>query len=138
MTSQGAAYSGTPLARKLGFKEGAHVVAENAPADYIQWLHPMPSCVVFEKTVSQATDLIHLFVVHRSLLKRHLMRLRTRIRPNAAVWVSWPKKSSKTPTDITGDVIRELALPIGFVDVKVCAVNDVWSGLKLYIRKELR
>jgi hypothetical protein len=82
--------------------------------------------------------LVHLFADSREVLTQALKRLRTRIRPDAAIWVSWPKKASKVPTDITEDSIREVALPLGLVDIKVCAVSEVWSGLKLLIRKELR
>ncbi len=81
---------------------------------------------------------MHLFADSREVLTQALKRLRTRIRPDAAIWVSWPKKASKVPTDITEDSIREVALPLGLVDIKVCAVSEVWSGLKLLIRKELR
>lgn len=90
------------------------------------------------KKVSQLTDIVHVFSDRKEKLKAELGSLRQSIRSNASVWVSWPKKASKLPTDITEDTIRELALPIGFVDVKVCAVSEVWSGLKLVIRKELR
>lgn len=82
--------------------------------------------------------MVHLFADSREVLTQALKRLRTRIRPDAAIWVSWPKKASKVPTDITEDSIREVALPLGLVDIKVCAVSEVWSGLKLLIRKELR
>jgi hypothetical protein len=131
-------YSGTPLARKLGIGADSRVVAVHAPDGYSDWLAPLPAGVRFEARVSAATDVVHVFVDRRSELKIQLDRLRTRIAPAAAVWVSWPKKASKLPTDITEDTIRELALPIGFVDVKVCAVSEVWSGLKLVIRKEFR
>jgi hypothetical protein len=131
-------YSGTPLARKLGIVAGARVLAMHAPEGYRDWLAPLPEGVRFEARVSAGVDVVHLFVDRRAALKTQLDSLRTRIAPAAAVWVSWPKKASKVPTDVTEDTIRELALPLGFVDVKVCAVSDVWSGLKLVIRKELR
>ena len=131
-------YSGTPLARKLGIAAGTRVLAVHAPDGYRDWLAPLPEGVRFEEKVSAAVDLVHVFVDRRAVLKSQLDSLRSRIAPGAAVWVSWPKKASRVPTDITEDTIRELALPIGFVDVKVCAVSDVWSGLKLVIRKELR
>ena len=133
-----AGYSGTPLARKLGIVAGSRVVAVHAPDDYRAWLEPLPAEVRFEAEVTTATDVVHVFVDRRAELKAQLDGLRTRIAPAAAVWISWPKKAAKVPTDITEDTIRELALPIGFVDVKVCAVSEVWSGLKLVIRKELR
>ena len=131
-------YSGTPLARKLGIAAGGHVVVVNAPQGYRDWLAPVPEGVRFEAKVTSATDVVHLFTDRRADLATRLGDLRARIAPAAAVWVSWPKKASKVPTDVTEDTIRELALPLGFVDVKVCAVSAVWSGLKLVIRKELR
>ena len=131
-------YSGTPLARKLGILAGGRVVVLQAPDGYAAWLAPLPEGVRFERAVSPGIDVVHLFVERRADLLARLADLRDRIAPGAAVWVSWPKKASKVPTDVTEDTIRELALPLGFVDVKVCAVSPVWSGLKLVIRKELR
>lgn len=133
-----AGYSGTPLAKKLGIVAGSHVATRHAPADYGDLLEPLPDGVVFDARVAATTDVIHVFTDRRSVLEKELATLRKSIRSNGSVWVSWPKKASKVPTDITEDTIRELALPLGFVDVKVCAVSDVWSGLKLVIRKELR
>lgn len=131
-------YSGTPLARKLGIGEGCRLVVSGTPDDYLALLDPLPRDVVFDAAVATDTDIVHLFAVRRSALAADLRLLRGRIRSNASIWVSWPKKASKVPTDITEDVIRELALPLGLVDVKVCAVSAIWSGLKLVIRKELR
>jgi hypothetical protein len=93
---------------------------------------------VFERTISRQTDIVHLFSDRKARLKAEIGTLRKSIKSDGAIWVSWPKKASKVPTDVTEDTIRELALPLGLVDVKVCAVSDVWSGLKLVIRKELR
>lgn len=138
MTSQPIGYSGAPLAKKLGISNGARIRVKHAPAEYAQWLEPIPPGVIFEKKVSQETDIVHVFALRKAELANELDELRTRIRSTAAVWVSWPKKSSKAPTDITEDTVRELALPLGFVDIKVCAVSEVWSGLKLVIRKPLR
>jgi Protein of unknown function (DUF3052) len=135
---QPAGYSGTPLAKKLGIVAGSHVAARHAPVDYCDLLAPLPDAVVFDAKVAATTDVVHVFADRRSALAKELAALRKSIRSNGSVWVSWPKKASKVPTDITEDTIRELALPLGFVDVKVCAVSDVWSGLKLVIRKELR
>ena len=131
-------YSGTPLARKLGIAAGGRVVVVNEPDGYRDWLEPLPEGVRFEAEVSAAIDVVHVFADRRAAMKARLEDLRSRIAPAAAVWVSWPKKASKVQTDITEDTIRELALPLGFVDVKVCAVSEVWSGLNLVIRKELR
>ncbi len=133
-----AGYSGTPLATKLGIKDGTEVCAVNPPANYLKLIAPLPSRAAIAARVSASTDLIHVFTAKKSELTRKLAALRDRIKPDAAIWVSWPKKASKVPTDITEDTIRAIALPIGLVDVKVCAVDDIWSGLKLVIRKELR
>ena len=138
MSASAPGYSGTPLARKLGVVAGSRVVAVGAPEAYLDWLAPLPQGVRFESEVSAATDVVHVFADRRTELQVQLGSLRGRIAPAAAVWVSWPKKAAKVPTDITEDTIREIALPLGFVDVKVCAVSAVWSGLKLVIRKELR
>ena len=133
-----AGYSGTPLAQKLGLREGSRVVALNAPPHYSALLQPLPEGVHFGGEVSEATDIVHTFCLRRYDLALQLKAWRHVIRPDAMVWVSWPKKAAKLPTDITEDTIRAVALPLGFVDVKVCAVDEVWSGLKLVIRKELR
>jgi len=138
MTSPPAGYSGTPLAKKLGIVEGARVVTKNAPDGYAELLQPLPAGVLFQKEVSPATDVVHLFSSQKTELKRHLESLRYTVKSDCVIWVSWPKKTSKVPTDITDNTIRELALPLGLVDIKVCAINEVWSGLKLVIRKELR
>ena len=133
-----AGYSGTPLAKKLGIREGSHVALVGAPQGFTSLLEPLPTGVTFDGTPAASSDIVHMFTMQRHTLERHLAALRKTLRPDAAVWVSWPKKASKVPTDITEDTVRELALPLGFVDVKVCAVDDVWSGLKLVVRKELR
>ena len=133
-----AGYSGTPLAKKLGIQEGSRVVALDAPAGYSALLEPLPDAVLFDDTVTGTTDIVHAFFMRRNALETSLKRWRHKIRPDAMVWVSWPKKAAKLPTDITEDTVREVALPMGFVDVKVCAVDDVWSGLKLVVRKSLR
>ena len=133
-----AGYSGTPLAKKLGLTAGRTVFAAYAPDNYLELLAPLPPAVCFVTKVGPDTDVVHLFVTERRLLESRLGDLYSSIRPDACIWVSWPKKSAKVATDITEDVIREVALPIGFVDVKVCAVDETWSGLKLVIRKANR
>jgi hypothetical protein len=138
MPSSTAGYSGTPLARKLGIVAGSRICARNPPPDYRKWLAPLPPNVTFEDHVSATTDIVHIFSDRRATLERELVRMRAAIRDAGTIWVSWPKKASKVPTDITEDTVRALALPIGLVDVKVCAISEVWSGLKLVIRKELR
>jgi hypothetical protein len=137
-TSGAAGYSGTPLAKKLGIGAGCRVYAENPLAGYAALLAPLPPAVSFEAAPGPGTDLVHLFTDRSARLRSSLTALRGVLRPDAAVWVSWPKKASKVPTDITEDTIRAIALPLGYVDIKVCAVDAVWSGLKLVVRKELR
>jgi hypothetical protein len=112
-------------------RPGATVLVRNAPVPYREWLAPLPESVVFATRVGRSIDIAHLFLSDREVLARELAALRKSLRPVAALWISWPKKASKLPTTITEDVIRELALPMGWVDVKVCAVSEVWSGLKL-------
>jgi hypothetical protein len=133
-----AGYSGTPLPSKLGIRAGFAVHVAGAPPDYLKLLEPLPAGVTFLPRLSSTTDLVHVFSARKSELARYLKTCRSRLRPTAVLWVSWPKQSAKVPTDITEDTIRELALPLGLVDVKVCAVTDVWSGLKLVVRKALR
>jgi hypothetical protein len=133
-----AGYSGTPLVKKLGIKEGCVIHTMGAPRDYRNLLKPVPANVRFEAIGTAATNIVHVFETQREVLETSLVMLRKTLAPQAIIWVSWPKKSSKVPTTITESVIRELALPLGLVDVKVCAVTDVWSGLKLVVRKELR
>ena len=133
-----AGYSGTPLAKKLGVKD-----------DQRTWRHEMPSSVAEEiargdvspailKSPASGLQMAHIFVTRRRELARLLARLRAHLAPDGMVWVSWPKKSARVETDITEDTIRAEALPLGFVDVKVCAVDETWSGLKLVIRKSER
>ncbi|MDB6098874.1 MAG: hypothetical protein QOK23_4561 [Gammaproteobacteria bacterium] len=131
-------YSGTPLVKKLGVSEGSKLFVINAPTGYRALLSPLPAAVTFARDADTSTDLVHLFATQRGALEPLLTVLRKKLSPDAAIWVSWPKKSSKVATDITEDTIREVALPLGFVDIKVCAVTDIWSGLKLVVRKELR
>lgn len=131
-------YSGTPLAKKLGFKTGSNVLVVGEPEGYRDLLDPLPDGVRFQTRLSPSTNAVHFFTKRKAALSRALERYRARLDPSAMVWVSWPKKSARVATDVTEDVVREVALPLGFVDVKVCAVDDVWSGLKLVVRKELR
>ena len=131
-------YSGTPLAKKLGIKPGFTLAVVNPPGEYRQLVDPMPDGVTIHSAVADSTDMVHLFCTQRTDLASALNRTIAQLRPDAAVWVSWPKKASKVLTDITEDTIREVALPLGLVDIKVCAVDEVWSGLKLVIRKENR
>jgi hypothetical protein len=131
-------YSGTPLWKKLGLAPGSRLCVIGAPADYDASIGGAPEPIQRLARPGPRVGLVHLFVEHRADLAQQLSRLREQLASDAVLWVSWPKKTSKRPTDITEDVIRELALPIGWVDVKVCAVDAVWSGLKLVVRKGLR
>ncbi len=133
-----AGYSGTPLAEKLGIKDEFRVLALGAPKGYRALLEPLPVSVQFVSKLDRTTNVVHVFSTKKSELSRTLDGCRRKLDPRAVVWVSWQKKSAKMPTEITEDVVREVALPLGFVDVKVCAVDETWSGLKLVVRKKLR
>ena len=132
-----AGYSGTPLAKKLGYKPGFRVYLDNAPPTYRQSLDPLPDDVEFVGKPGGDLDLIHLFTDSARELAAKLKRYQKKIKPDGTIWVSWPKKASKVPTDITEDTIRKV-MGETLVDVKVCAVDEVWSGLKLVIRLEKR
>ncbi len=129
-----AGYSGKTLAAKLGIKEGASIFAVNSPDNYLSLLGPLPEDVTFVRRLTDKVDLVHLFTKQAADLAAKLADYRHRIKPEGVIWVSWPKKAAKVPTDVTEDLVRELALPLGLVDTKVCAVDEVWSGLKLVIR----
>ena len=131
-------YSGTPLVAKLGYKPDFRVYLHRPPADYRELLGSAPDGVAFLARQAAKLDLVHLFTDSAAELAKLLVRFRKSIDSDGMVWVSWPKKASKVPTDIAEQTIRDLALPLGYVDVKVCAVDAVWSGLKLVIRRELR
>jgi hypothetical protein len=131
-------YSGTPLAKKLGFAPGLSIAVLGAPPEYDDWVAPLPEGTRLTRRLPKVPVAVHLFVSARADLTRRLESLRASIDPGGYVWVSWPKKSAKVATDITEDVIRSVALPMGWVDVKVCAVSEVWSGLKLMIRRSER
>src|ERR1700712_2833741 len=133
-----AGYSGTPLAKKLGLKPGMRAWFAAMPDSVRTEIDPITIGLAEEREATAGLDTAHVFVTERAALERHLAALRDLIQPAGQIWVSWPKKASKVPTDITEDVIRDVALPIGLVDVKVCAVDEIWSGLKLVIRRELR
>jgi len=133
-----AGYSGTPLAKKLGIKKGDKIFTKNSPKHYWEFVAPLPLGVEVTTRLSNDLDIVHFFTHKRSELEKSLPTLMKKIKQNGMIWISWPKKASKLPTDITEDVIREVALPLGLVDIKVCAVDEIWSGLKLVIRKELR
>lgn len=134
-----AGYSSTPLAKKLCYKPGLTVHLHAAPAHYQKILAlDDPKSVTWLTEPNADVQFVHAFSTELTELKKLLALYRKRLAPDGAVWISWPKKTAKVPTDITEDRVREAALPLGLVDVKVCAVDEVWSGLKLVIRKELR
>jgi len=135
---ESAGYSGTPLWKKLGIRPGHRIKTRNAPDNYAQLIAPLPADVRLSTRFRGQIDLWHLFTVSRAELTRVLSQAQQEIQRDGMIWVSWPKKAAKVPTDVTEDTIREVCLPMGLVDVKVCAVDAVWSGLKLVIRKELR
>jgi len=132
-TVRAAGYSGTPLAKKLGIKQGFHINLVNAPDYYFNLFEDLPSDLVFESPDGGKKDLIHFFTKHENEFTTTLPMLKQQIKPKGIIWVSWPKRSSKIITDITEDTIRNYALKIGLVDIKVCAVDEIWSGLKLVI-----
>lgn len=142
--SDPAGYSGTPLAQKLGLKDGQRALFIDLPASLAELAASRQFVESSRITVAQLGNaapgyhFIHLFTAARSVLESLAQPLMNLIARDGMIWVSWPKKAAKVATDITEDVIRDVVLPIGLVDVKVCAVDETWSGLKLVIRKELR
>jgi hypothetical protein len=137
---QPAGYSGTPLPRKLGIKPGAAVALIGAPAGFDGALEPLPDGVRLAGGLDGGGpfDVIVFFTVERTELEDRLAELRTAMTPAAGLWVAWPKRASKVPTDMTDDVVREIALPTGLVDNKVCAIDTIWTAQRLVIRRELR
>ena len=131
-------YSATPLVRKLGFKPGMRVHYAAAPADFDALLGQLPDGVRVLARPAQGLDLAVLFVVSRAELERRIGGLHAKLHRDGMLWVAWPKRGSKAPTDMTEDVVRDVALPRGLVDVKVCAIDETWSGLKLVVRRGLR
>ncbi len=131
-------YSGTPLAKKLGIKAGFLIAVINDPANYRDLIDPIPDGVrIVDEPVANA-DLVHLFTNSRDELFAKLAEFVRMIKQDGSIWVSWYKKAARLPTEITEDTVREAAFPLGLVDIKVCAVDEKWSGLKLVIRKENR
>ena len=129
-----AGYSGTPLVKKLGIKDGSRVAAINAPDEF----PALVDGVDLKTQLRGKFDVIVFFTTERAELEKRLDALTRAMHPDAGLWVGWPKKASNVPTDMTEDVVREVALPTGLVDNKVCAIDETWSGLRLVIRKELR
>ena len=133
-----AGYSGTPLAKKLNLRDGMLVWFDAMPESIADEIDDYALELHFVADPANGIDAAHVFVTERAVLERRLTALRSQIAADGQIWVSWPKQASKVATDVTEDTIRDIALPLGLVDTKVCAVDDVWSGLKLVIRKELR
>ena len=131
-------YSGTPLPRKLGVRPGSTLAWVDAPVAPEGLLGPLPEGLRVRESLRGRADLVVCFVTQRAVLARRAGVLRRVVAPDGAAWIAWPKRSSGVATDITEDVVRELALPTGLVDVKVCAIDATWSGLKLVVRRELR
>src|SRR5689334_18958958 len=124
-----AGYSGTPLVKKIGIKPADRVCISGAPKGFEKELAPLPEGVVLQNGSGKGLNVALFFTDKRAQLEKELLKLKTRIAQNGMIWIAWPKKASKVPTDLTEDVIRDAALALGLVDVKVCAVNEVWSGL---------
>ena len=129
-----AGYSGTPLVKKLGLTDGLAVVILNSPAEYFSWISPLPKDLIVKDKLAGEADFIHLFARDQKTLRAYFQKCIKHLKKNGALWVSWPKKSSKVATDLDENVIRDVGLQLGVVDVKVCAVSDVWSGLKFVYR----
>ena len=133
----GAGYSGTPLPTKLGFKPGMTAAFLDAPDAVVSLLGDLDGVTV-RRRLGGHLDLVLCFVTQRAALVRRAPALRRAVQPDGMVWVCWPKRASKVPTDVTEDVVRDVLLPTGLVDTKVAAIDATWSGLKLMVRRELR
>ncbi len=134
-------YSGTPLPKKLGLKPELSVLFVSLPEDLAYLAAALPDArhaVGLDQAAGTGLDYLHVFETDRARLDEHAGQLKAMLKPTGMLWISWPKKASKVPTTITEDVLRTIFLPIGLVDVKVCAVTEIWSGLKFVLRKELR
>jgi len=133
-----AGYSGTPLPKKLGIKEGHRLGLIGAPEDFDTTLGDLPEAVVLRRSARGNADVLVYFTTSRAEFRKRLPALARSIYPDGGLWIAWPKRASKVPTDMTEDVVREEALPLGLVDNKVCAIDETWSGLRIVWRKERR
>lgn len=133
-----AGYSGTPLAKKLGIREGDVVAVVDGPDHAPALLAPLPDGVVLRTSARGRADVSVMFCADRRAFERRLPRVWDRAFPDRSVWIAWPKKSSTAFVDLTEDDVRRAVLPLGLVDVKVCAIDETWSGLKIVVRRELR
>jgi len=130
-----AGYSGTPLLKKLGIKPDFKIILKNEPSLYLDWISPLPEEVkIVMKSTKDDVDFVHLFVLKRKDFEKDFKAFKKNLKKDGMMWISWPKKSSKVPTDLDENIIREYGLANGLVDVKVCAVDEVWSGLKFVYR----
>ena len=129
-----AGYSGTPLIKKLGIKEGFRVAIVDGPQNFAKELGPLPTGATALGRPTRSMDFVLVFTKSAAALKRDFARLAKCLAPTGMLWISWPKKSSGVDTDLSENIVREIGLDAGLVDVKVCAVNDVWSGLKFVYR----
>jgi len=129
-----AGYSGTPLPKKLGIKEGSRIALVNAPKDFESELGELPDNVQFTKRPAKSLDIILFFVLNEQALTREFAKLAAQLAPNGMIWIAWPKKSAGVTTDLSEQRVRRIGLDAGLVDVKVCAIDDTWSGLKFVYR----
>ena len=127
-------YSGTPLQKKLGIKEGQSVFVLSPPDQYFDWISPLPEKIKVKSRLSDEVDFIHLFVKDQKVFSKEFLHSKKSLKKDGMLWISWPKKASKVPTDLDENIIRDFGLKNGLVDVKVCAIDDVWSGLKFMFR----
>ena len=133
-----AGYSGKPVVQKLGIQPGFCIFVEGAPAAYANIVGQLPDDVKIAPRLKAPLDMVHVFVTEEASLGKRLVASRAAIAPDGMIWVSWPKKSPRLPTDLTDVVVRDTALPLGLVDIKVCAIDEIWSGLKFVIPREQR
>ncbi|WNJ18670.1 hypothetical protein [Pontibacter sp. G13] len=130
--------SGTPLVRKLGFKAGQRIFVSGIPESYFEWIHPIPAEIKFEDEISGTFEVAHIFGTDWETVEDQILALQPHLPRNGSIWISWPKKSANIPCDISGQDIRQWLKTTEWVDVKVCSINDIWTALKIMIRKELR
>ncbi len=133
-----AGYSATPLARKLGIKEESRVAFPGAPAGFAAALGELPDRVVIKQRAVAPLDVVVAFFERRAPIERRFARLANAVYPDGGLWIAWPKRASRVPTDVSEDVVREIALAAGLVDNKVCAIDQTWSGLRLVHRRQNR
>ena len=133
-----AGTSGRPVAQKLGIKPGFCIFADGAPRAYDKIVGPLPTGASVQARPKPPLDMVHLFATQATGLATKLRGYRKAIAPDGMIWVSWPKKSSGVTSDLTDVVVRDIALPLGLVDIKVCAIDGVWSGLKFVVPKNQR